>query len=52
MGGRTAVLTMAVGQQTRDLAIRWASGTREASVRWSQLYGIALPTTLQHRPAT
>ena len=37
MGGLYAVLTMAVGQRTRELAIRVALGAREASVRWMVL---------------
>ena len=37
MGGLYAVLTMAVGQRTRELAIRVAIGAREASVRWMVL---------------
>ena len=37
MGGRYAVLTMAVGQRTRELASRVALGAREASVRWMVL---------------
>ena len=37
MGGLYAVLTMAVGQRTRELAIRAALGAREASVRWMVL---------------
>ena len=39
MGGLYAVLTMAVGQRTRELAIRVALGAREASVRWMVLAG-------------
>ena len=34
MGGLYAILTMAAGQRTRELAIRVALGTREASLRW------------------
>ena len=37
MGGLYAVLTMVVGQRTRELAIRVALGAREASVRWMVL---------------
>ncbi len=37
MGGLYAVLTMAVGQRTRELAIRVAIGAREASLRWMVL---------------
>ena len=37
MGGLYAVLTMAVGQRTRELAIRVALGAREASMRWMVL---------------
>ncbi len=37
MGGLYAVVTMAVGQRTRELAIRVALGAREASVRWMVL---------------
>ena len=37
MGGLYAVLTMAVGLRTRELAIRVALGARETSVRWMVL---------------
>ena len=37
MGGLYAVLTMVVGQRTRELAIRVALGARETSVRWMVL---------------
>ena len=37
MGGLYAVLTMAVAQRTRELAIRVAIGAREASLRWMVL---------------
>ena len=37
MGGLYGVLMLAVGQRTRELAIRVALGAREASVRWMVL---------------
>ena len=38
MGGLYGVLMLAVGQRTRELAIRVALGAREASVRWIVLF--------------
>ena len=45
MGGLYGVLMLAVGQRTRELAIRVALGAREASVRWMVLaQGLRLVT--------
>ena len=38
MGGLYGVLTLAIGQRTRELAIRVALGAREASLRWMVLF--------------